>query len=116
MASQLLQQALHVDNYPIVKDVIVAIDVEVSCCDFLERPLDMLLDFLASLVFLLSVGFHNGIDSFFDGLLVAFFTDFDDLSNHNILQAILKQVGSGPILLHVPVLNNLLLSALLDLS
>lgn len=76
----------------------------------------MLLDLLAPLVFLLPVGFHDRIDSFLNGLLVAFLTDFHDLTNHNILQAILKQVGSGPVLLHIPILNDLLLGTLLDFS
>ena len=116
MSSQLLQQALHVDNDPIVKDVHVAFSVKVFGGFLFKLPLDMLFNFLATLVLCLTVDLKNCIHGLLDGLLVTFLSDFDDLTNDNVLQPIFKKVSAGPILFDILVLDDLLLSALLELA
>ena len=116
MPGQLLEQAFHIDDDPVVKNVIVSFDLHILCTVLLELSLDMFLHFFTTLVFSLLIDFENCIDSFCDRLLVAFLSDLDDLPDDNILHSVLKKVRSVPELLHLLILHDLLLSPLLQLS
>ena len=116
MPSQLLKQAFHVDNHPIVKNVVLfALDFEVFRAVLLQLSLDVLLDLFAALVLGRLVDLEDRVDRFLDRLLVTFLTDSNDLADDDVLEAILEQISSGPVLLDLLLGYDLLLSALLEL-
>lgn len=110
MPGQHLQETLHVHNHPIVKDVGVV--VHLSGSDLLELPLDILLDLLASTVFLSPLLNENGIDSLLDSFLVAFLSDLYNFADDNVFEGVLQVVGLFAKLFDFFVANDLLLDLL----
>ena len=85
MPSQLLEQAFHINDHPIVKYVVVAFNLQILCTVLFQFSLDMLLNLLASLILSRLIDLQNRINSFFDRLLVTLLTNSDNLTDDNIL-------------------------------
>jgi len=106
LASEHLEQTLHIHYHPIVEDILILHGL--GCFQF-ELTLYILFDLLATLDFFSLIFYQDDLDGFFDRLFVSLLSDLKKKSSHEIFQSVLQIINLLAILFDGLVTDNVLL-------